>query len=94
MSHPFQESPLRDWEQEVDDIWFGRGELNANYTLDEAERTAGYHRLQEIWIEQAPWIFTFNPAVMVASAADVGNMMPQPINGFEAVAITSRLFRR
>ncbi len=95
MIHPLQESPLRDWEQEVDDIWFGRHPtLNANYTLDEAVRTAGYHRLQEIWIEEVPWVFTFNPAVMVAAAADLGNVKPQPINGFEAVAIVPRMFRR
>lgn len=95
MIEPSQESPRREWEREVDDIWFGRHpELNANYTLDEAERAAGYQRLQEIWIEQVPWVYTFNPAVMTGVSNEYGNVMPQPISGFEMVAILSRVFVR
>ena len=94
MIEPLQSSPRRDWEREVDDIWFGRHRrYNANYTLDEAERAAGYRRLQQIWIEEVPWIYTFNPAVMVGVKSDIGNVMPQPINEYEIVAILHRLFR-
>ncbi len=93
MIEPLQEEPRRDWEREVDDVWFGRHpEYNANYTLDEDERAEGYRRLQEIWIEQIPWIYTFNPAVMAGVDSEFGNVMPQPINGYEITDILHRIY--
>ena len=95
MIEPSQEEPRRDWEKEIDDIWYGRHqEYNANYTLDEEERAAGYQRLQEIWIEQVPWIYTYNAAVMAGVSNDYGNVYPQPITGYNMTKTLHRVYQR
>ncbi|MFP4644242.1 MAG: ABC transporter substrate-binding protein [Spirochaetales bacterium] len=95
MIEPEQEEPRRDWEQEFDDIWAGEhSEYNANYTLDEDERAEGYQRLQEIWIEQVPWVYTYNAAVMAGVSNDYGNVYPQPIDDYNMTKTLHRVYQR
>ena len=56
MIEPNQEEPRREWEKQVDEAW---GE--ANFTTDEQERFEGWQRIQELWIENVPWVYTLTP---------------------------------
>ena len=89
MIEPNQTSPRRDWERRVDEAW-----IYANNTTDEEQRKRGFQTIQEIWIEEVPWVYTFNPALMSAVKEEFGNVFPQPINGFETIDIAHRLFVR
>ena len=89
MIEPSQTSPRRDWERRVDEAW-----VMANNTTNEDQRKAGFEIIQRIWIEEVPWVHTFNPAVMLAIREEFGNVFPQPINGFEIIDIAHRLFIR
>lgn len=40
-------------------------------TTDEAKRTEGMHRVQQITMEQAPWVFLMNPGYQLATRANV-----------------------
>lgn len=87
MIEPSQSSPRRDWERAVDEAW-----VEANETTDEAQRVRGYEKLQRIWIEEAPWIFTFNAAVIHAYKTNFGNIKPHPVNGYSWDGILSRVY--
>ncbi len=89
MIEPSQEAPRRDWEKAVDAAWD-----EANLTTDEAQRVRGYRKLQEIWIEEVPWAYTFNAAVMHAYRNTIGNLKPHPINGYSWDGIAHRLYVR
>lgn len=89
MIEPLQTSPRRDWERQVDAAW-----IQANNTTDENQRKAGFEIIQRLWIEEVPWVYTFNPAVMRAVKAEFGNIYEQPINGYELIAIAHRLYVR
>ena len=82
MVEPLQVSPRRDWEKEVDKQW-----NIANLTLDEAQRKAGYEAIQRIWLEENPWIYTTNAAIMAAYKNKFGNVKPRPVSrGFAGIA--------
>ena len=87
MIEPNQESPRRAWEAAVDAAWD-----EANLTTDEAQRVRGYRKLQEIWIEEVPWAYTFNAAVMHAYRNTFGNLKPHPINDYSWDGIAHRLY--
>ena len=87
MIEPSQESPRRDWEVAVDAAWD-----EANLTTDDEQRTRGYRKLQELWIEAVPWAYTFAPAVMHAYRNTFGNIKPHPLNGFAMTGIVDRLY--
>ena len=89
MIEPNQESPRRAWEAAVDAAWD-----EANLTTDEAQRSRGYRKLQEIWIEEVPWAYTFNAAVMHAYRNTFGNLKPHPINSYSWDGIAHRLYVR
>ncbi|TVR60094.1 MAG: ABC transporter substrate-binding protein [Spirochaetaceae bacterium] len=89
MIEPSQESPRREWEAEVDRLWD-----YANLTTDEDQRVRGFRGIQEIWIEEVPWVFTFNPAVMHAYKTEWGNIYPHPVDGLSWDGIISRVYRR
>jgi peptide/nickel transport system substrate-binding protein len=89
MIEPNQESPRRDWEARVDAAW-----IQANETTDEAQRIAGYEIIQREWVANLPWVYTYNPLTLAAYDADLGNVYPQPINGYGALGISDRLYRK
>ena len=78
MVNPNQRSAGTDWEWEVDEAW-----KIANNTTDEEQRKLGFEIVQRIWIEENPWIFTFNAAVMNAFSNKFGNIYPRPLDGFD-----------
>jgi peptide/nickel transport system substrate-binding protein len=77
MIEPNQVAPRRDWEAEVDAAW-----EEANYTTSEADRISGFEKLQRIWIEEVPWVYTFNVATLGAIGSEYGNYFAQPINDY------------
>lgn len=89
MIEPNQASPRREWERQVDEAW-----ILANNTTDEAQRAEGFQIIQELWIEEVPWVYTFNAATMSAVKSEFGNIFPQPINGYELAYTAHRLFIR
>jgi peptide/nickel transport system substrate-binding protein len=80
MVHPNQESPIRDWEKAVDAAW-----EEANLTTDENDRVSGFEKIQRIWIEENPWVYTFNAIAVGAVRKNVGNYRPQPVDGYEFI---------
>jgi peptide/nickel transport system substrate-binding protein len=89
MIEPSQESPRREWEERVDEAW-----QVANFTTDEEQRRRGWQTIQEIWIEEVPWVFTFNPAVIHAYDTRFGNIKPHPVDGLGFGGISTRIFVR
>jgi peptide/nickel transport system substrate-binding protein len=89
MIEPLQTSPRRDWERRVDEAW-----IVANNTTDEDQRKRGFQTIQEIWIDEVPWVYTFNAALMGAAKSEYANVFPQPIDGFGIIYIAERLFIR
>lgn len=89
MIEPNQESPRRDWEKLVDAAW-----VEANETTDEAQRISGYEKIQRAWVENLPWIYTYNPLLLGAYDADLGNVYPQPIDGYGTLGISEYLYRK
>ena len=87
MIEPNQEAPRRAWEAAVDAAWD-----EANLTTDEEQRIRGFRKLQELWIEEVPWAYTFAPAVMHAYRNTVGNIKPHPLNGYGIRGIADRLY--
>ena len=87
MIEPNQESPRRDWEVAVDAAWD-----EANLTTDEEQRIRGFRKLQELWIEEVPWAYTFAPASMTAVRNTIGNIKPHPLNGYGMRGLADRLF--
>ncbi len=74
---PGRVEPRREWEKQVDDAWD-----RANLTLDEGRRKSGFRRVQEIWIKQIPWTYTYAPAYLVAAKERWRNFAPQPVEGY------------
>ena len=70
----------------------GRRLDEANLTTDEEQRTRGFRKLQELWIDEVPWAYTFAPAVMHAYRNTVGNIKPHPLNGYGIRGIADRLY--
>ena len=66
------------------------GAWEANLTVDEEQRICGFHKLQEIWIDEVPWAYTFAPAVMHAYRNTVGNIKPHPLYGI--LGLTDQLY--
>jgi peptide/nickel transport system substrate-binding protein len=89
MIEPNQSSPRREWERQVDEAW-----VLANNTTDEDQRKEGFQIIQELWIENVPWVYTFNAALMTAVKEEFGNVYPQPIDGYGMINIAERLFVR
>ena len=87
MIEPQQESPRRDWEKRVDEAW-----QTANFTTDEEQRKEGWQTIQEIWIEELPWVFTYNAAVMGAYRSNWGNIFPHPIDGYGTGALLEVIY--
>ena len=78
MNDPNQPEPIRPWEEAVDLAW-----KVANETLDEEQRKEGWEMIQKIWIEQNPWVYTYNPALMAAYSSKFGNCKNQPLDYYE-----------
>ncbi len=89
MVEPRQESPRQDWQRRVDEAW-----IVANQTTNEDQRKRGFQTIQEIWIEELPWAYTFTPLVMTAYAERFGNIYPQPIAGFDWKGIITRIYEK
>ncbi|MCY4374974.1 MAG: ABC transporter substrate-binding protein [Spirochaetaceae bacterium] len=87
MIEPLQESPRRDWEAAVDAAWD-----EANLTTDEEQRIRGFRTLQELWIDEVPWAYTFAPATMHAFRNTFGNIKTHPLNGYGIRGTADRLF--
>ncbi|AFG38756.1 ABC transporter substrate-binding protein [Spirochaeta africana] len=89
MIEPSQESPRREWEARVDEAWD-----YANNTTDEQQRIDGYRTIQEIWIEEVPWVHTTNAALVHAYRNEWGNIFPQPVNDYEWDGILHRIYQK
>jgi peptide/nickel transport system substrate-binding protein len=87
MINPNQSSPLEYWEYEVDEAW-----KVANNTTDEEQRKLGFEIVQRLWIEENPWIFTFNASVMTAYANKFGNIYHRPLDGFDWKGIMDHMY--
>ena len=87
MIEPNQTTPRRAWEVAVDAAWD-----EANLTTDEAQRARGFEKIQRAWIENVPWVYTFNIATLGGIKNEFGNYFPQPINGYGTIYISDRLF--
>ena len=87
MINPNQTSPLEYWEWEVDEAW-----KVANNTTDEEQRKLGFEIVQRIWLEENPWIFTFNPSVMAAYSNKFGNIYHRPLDGFDWKGIMDHMY--
>jgi peptide/nickel transport system substrate-binding protein len=89
MIEPNQETPRRDWEVRVDEAWD-----IANLTTDEDQRKRGFQVVQEVWLEESPWTFTFNNAVLHAYRDYIGNIYPHPVENYDWEGILHRLYIR
>lgn len=89
MIEPSQASPRREWEDQVDRLW-----TYANATTDEAQRKDGYEQMQRIWIEELPWVFTYNPLTLSAYGEEFGNIQTHPFDGYGFKGIVDRLYVR
>ena len=87
MIEPNQVTPRRAWERVVDAAWD-----EANLTTSEAQRASGFEKIQRAWIEEVPWVYTFNAASLGGIKNEYGNYLPQPINGYGTIYISDRLF--
>lgn len=84
---PNQVNPRREWEKEVDEAW-----KTANNTIDEAIRKKGWYKIQEIWAEELPWIFTYNQALLHAYDVKLGNIQPRPVDGLNEYGILKYIY--
>lgn len=84
---PNQLEPRRDWEKEVDEAWG-----IANNTIDESTRIKGWQKIQEIWAEELPWIFTYNQALLHAYNSNLGNIQPRPVDGLDEFGIIQYIY--
>jgi peptide/nickel transport system substrate-binding protein len=75
MVEPVQTSPRRQWEKDVDKWWD-----YANLTLDENKRKEGFQKIQEIWLDELPWVFTTNEAAIYGYRNNIGNVKPRPVS--------------
>jgi len=87
MNNPNQEEPYTEWEKEVDEAW-----SYANNTTDENQRKEGFKKIQQLWIEYNPWVYTFNQTSLQAYKNKFGNVYPRPIDGFNWDGILYRLY--
>jgi peptide/nickel transport system substrate-binding protein len=87
MIEPNQTAPRRDWEREVDEAW-----IRANFTTDEQQRVENFEIVQRLWIEEVPWVFTFNSAVLGAIKSEFGNYYPQPIRDYDLARQSEYLY--
>ncbi|MBN1981020.1 MAG: ABC transporter substrate-binding protein [Chitinivibrionales bacterium] len=87
LNEPRQATPKREWEKTLDNYW-----REANQTVDDAARIAGFEKIQRLWIDEHPWIYTFNPAVIYAVNAKLGNIKPKPFSIYEWQPIMHRIF--
>lgn len=87
MIEPNQESPRRDWERRVDEAWD-----MANNTTDEQQRIDGFQIIQEIWIDEVPWVHTVNAALVHGYKSRWGNIKPQSVTSFEWDGILHRIY--
>ena len=78
MIEPLQKKPRREWEAAVDAAW-----KVANNTTNEDQRKRGFQTIQEIWIDELPWIYTYNPSRVYAIDKKLGNAMPRAISRYE-----------
>lgn len=84
---PNQLEPRRDWEKDVDQAW-----ETANNTIDESTRLMGWQKIQEIWAEELPWIFTYNQALLHAYDSNLGNIQPRPVDGLDEFGIIQYIY--
>jgi peptide/nickel transport system substrate-binding protein len=68
MIEPGQESPRRDWEAEMNELYLA----NTTTTDVDTRMETGYD-MQRIWMENVPWIYTANKAIMYAVNSKFGN---------------------
>lgn len=89
MIEPMQEEPRRDWEARVDELW-----AYANNTTDENQRVEGYEEMQKIWIEEVPWVFTLNAAIIHGYKDAWGNIYPHPVQDYDFFGIAHRVYMK
>jgi peptide/nickel transport system substrate-binding protein len=89
MIEPGQESPRREWEKQVNEAWD-----EANLTVDEAQRKSGFQKVQQLWIENVPWVYTCNQATMHAFKNTWANGKTQPISDYTFKRTLHRVFMK
>jgi peptide/nickel transport system substrate-binding protein len=72
---PSQTNPRHAWEREMDMLW-----RESTRTLDEAAYTEQQHRMQQIFMENLPWINVAGPYTYYAATVPVGNLMTSAFN--------------
>jgi peptide/nickel transport system substrate-binding protein len=86
---PGQDYPRREWEAYVDGAW-----NDAATALDEGVKKAAFELVQRTWIEEAPWVYTYSPAVVHAYKRRWGNIFPRSAPGYGLGAILPRIYQR
>jgi len=86
---PGQLYPGREWESRLDAVW-----RVAVSTYDEETKKAALEKAQRIWIEEAPWVYTYAPAVIHAYKRTWGNMFPRSAEGYGLCAVLPRVYER
>ncbi len=76
--HPRQDSPAREWEAEIDEIF-----EKAAREVDREERRRLYNRWQEIVAAKRPVIYTANPEVIYAVRNRFTNLEPTVLGGID-----------
>ena len=69
MIEPGQESPRRDWEKRIDELYT---ENTTTTDYDTRKRTGD--EMQKLWAENIPWAYTVNRALMYAFDSNLGNI--------------------
>ena len=88
MIEPFQVSPRRDWEADLDKLW------GVNLTTTDIEvRKKKLIEAQKIWLSELPVIYIFSVAVMHAYGNEWRNIYPQSFEGYDLAGILERVYR-
>jgi peptide/nickel transport system substrate-binding protein len=69
--NPNQKKPATDWEAEMDRLMLAQAS-----TLDANKRKAAFDRVQQIVVDQAPFIYLVHRSAAVAVASSVRNVHP------------------
>lgn len=88
MIEPNQVTPRRAWEATVDAAFAA-----AATTSDDATRKSNYQTIQEVWLDEVPWIYTADPRAAVAAGSTLGNVASQYLHPFSYLGIHGALSR-
>ncbi len=75
--NPSQPRPSTDWENQIDQLMARQQEA-----LDRADRKRIFDEVQQIMVEQSPFLYLVARDLVVAARAQIGNLKPSIIPNF------------